>query len=172
MTLTKGQKIIIYVIIGIVIVFFVERFFISGLRSRLTSLNRKVRLAESELRKAMAIQKTKDKIVEDYQRTKPYLEMKAEGDKQIVAQLLKEIESIIRISGGTVVSLNPGERISEANVYSADFRLEVTFSQLLKFLNAIEESKLLIKLDKISITSKDEKAALLRVDGTVSITIP
>lgn len=172
MTLTKSQKIILYIAAGAVIIFGGERFFISGLYCRFSDLHRRVKLAESELKKAIAIQKTKDKITADYEESKPYLELAAAGEKQVIAQLLKEIESIISASGGTVVNLNPQEKSDKANVYKADFRLELTFRQLIKFLSEVERSKLLIKLDKIAVTSKDEAAAALRIDGVVSITIP
>ncbi|MBU1122117.1 MAG: hypothetical protein ABIH71_04005 [Candidatus Omnitrophota bacterium] len=172
MAIAKSQKIIIYIVVVVAFIFLADRFFVSGLRDRLELLNRKVRLTERELKKGIAIEKTKDKILQDYEQSKPYLDVEVESDKHIVAMLLKEIESVIRICGGTVINLNPQEKETQLNIFKADFRLEMSFIQLLKFLNAIGESKLLIRLDKIAITSKDEAAQALRVDGVVSITIP
>jgi hypothetical protein len=173
MQIGRKQKIIIYCIIGVVVVFFIERVFISGLRGRLGSLSQKIRLAEGELRKGMEIQETKDQIVADYEKAKPYLEQQKISKKKASAELLKEIESIVRSTEGTVINLSPQEVPGREDLYKADFRLELSFSQFITFLHKVQESKLFIKVDKLSISPKDKiEAKVLKVEGVISMTLP
>ena len=175
MTLKRNQKIIIYLCLEALSVFLIERFLISGLRQRLRNLHQQIRLAEARLKKDLEIQKTKDKILADIDYCQPYLKMAATNEKQIIAELLRGIEGITRASGGSIVNLNPQEEVEQAKAYrkyKAVFRLEVNFQQLLNFLYKVQESKLLIKLDRFSVVSKDEQAKTLRVDGTVSMAVP
>jgi hypothetical protein len=173
--LKKSRKAIIYLIGIISFLFIVERFFIADLRNSLHKLRSKIRLAEAQLRKALEIQRNKERIVFDYKKSQPFLKIKKLGEKQIIALVLKEIENIARFSGASILNLTPEEEIEktrEYKKYKADFRLESTLQELITFLNKLQESKLLIKLDRISIFSKDEEKGILRVDGTISLAIP
>lgn len=167
----KNHKILIGVIVVVLFIFFIERFFASGLRSRLKILSQKIRLAEGNLRKGRAIQKTKDIILQDYKDAQPYLEAAEKFSQQIDAELLKETERIISLTGGSVVNLNPQPIAAGTKVCKADFRFEMSFSQLLNFLYELQESKLFIKADRLVITSKDKESTLLRVDGVLSMSI-
>lgn len=169
--LKKNQKILIGVIVVVLFIFFIERFFASGLRSRLKILSQKIRLAEGNLKKGRAIQKTKGIILQDYKDAQPYLEAAEHLKQQLDAELLKETERIISLTGGSVVNLNPQQVESGAKVCKADFRFEMKFSQLLNFLYELQESKLFIKVDRLVITSKDKESTLLRVDGVLSMSI-
>ena len=175
MKLTKNQTIFLYLGAGLSLLVLMERFFISEFRDRLYKFEQQIRLEEARLRKDLNIQRTKDIILKDYEYCKPFLRLNDADEKDIVADLLKEIENLVRISGASVVNLSHHEAKEETpryRKYRATLRLEATLQQLLNFLHSVQNSELLMKLDKISIVSKDEEAHVLSIDGIITIAIP
>jgi hypothetical protein len=173
--LKKNKKIFIYFLGGLFFLFIIERFFVVDLRKSLNTLHNKIRLAEANLKKALEVQENKEKIAAEYKNSLPFLKIKELGEKQIIALVLREVENIARTCGASILNLTPQDEVEKGKnykKYKADFRLETDLEELINFLNKLQESKLLIKLDRISISSKDKKKGTLRVDGTISLAVP
>jgi Tfp pilus assembly protein PilO len=173
--LKTKQKILSYLLLAGIIVFLILRFIFLGLNNRLKQLNQQIKLTEGKLKRVLEIQRMKDVVTADYKEYQPYLKLEQLSERDTVEELLKEVESIAKDSGVSVINLSPQEgpeQTKEYKKYKADIRLEASFEQILNFLNKIQEDKLLIKLDRISLVPKDEEAQILRVEGTISIAIP
>ncbi len=170
----KGkQKILIYAVISALVCIFIGHFIFFSLGARLKQLKQQTKLEEAKLKKGLEIQKQKDIISSDYDKYHVFLIVEKMEQRQIIEELLKEIERIAKDSGGSLVNLSPQEATEQdKGRYKADLRIEANAGQILDFLYKIQESKLLIKLDKISVGPKDEQASTLKADATVSIAIP
>lgn len=137
-------------------------------------LSKKISFQELAVRKGLNIQKSKDRIAQEYKEYSKFL-IKDTNDRDIIAGFLKEIEKITQESGLSVVNLAPEEKIvlaKEYKEYKANLRMEGSMEKLLNFLNKVQNSSLLIKLSKLSFISKDEQASVLRIDVTVSLIVP
>jgi len=173
--LNQKQKILAYVVIGIVFVFLVERLFLSGLRGRLRGIAKEIKVEEARLRKILGVQNAKDRLSLDQKNYQGYLKTKKPEDSEATAELLKEVERLAKEAGLSVVNLNPqpaGEEKTEVRQYKADLRVEANIEQVLNFLNRVQESKLLIKVDKLTLAPKDEQASLLKMEATLSMAVP
>lgn len=174
MNLKKRKQILFSLVIIAVLAFFMERTVFSGLTEKLRKLSKQIKLEEEKLKRGLAVQKGKDKIIKDYKDFSPYLSIEAE-DRQIIAKFLKEVENISQVSGVSVVSLNPDnqpEITKEFKRFKAEFRLDTDMEHLFNFLDRVQESKLLIKINKLSLTSRDEQSGILRLEATISIAVP
>lgn len=172
MKLNKKQEIIAATVLGGVFFLLMGRFLISGLYSNLTGLHRQIKLAEAQLREGLRVQKNKDKISSDYKKSKPYLKTTRENERQILAELLKEIERLVSSVDGVIISLTPQESPDTEEAfkeYKVNFRVEVSFPQLLRFLSGVQENKHLIKFEKMTITARGDDADVLRVQGAISL---
>lgn len=170
----KREKIIFGLVVCVIIFFIIDKVVLSGFRAKINELNKKVKLEEAIAKKGISIQKNKDKIAQEYQTYSKYLTFETE-ERDIIAKLLREIEKITQESGISVLNLAPQDKFEQNPDYkkcSADLRLEGSTEQLLGFLNRVQNSNLLIKLDRLSISSRDELATSLRLDITVSMIIP
>lgn len=172
----KREKILIYVIAGLVLFFLIERFLFSGLRGKTKSASQQVKVEEARLKAGLDIQKRKDRILAECKEFKPYLE-KVEGisGQEVFAKFLKEIEKIAQESGVSIVNLTPQNEVQEESdykKYDAEFRAEGNVSQVLTFVNKIQNNTLLLKLDKISLSPKDEQANLIKIEATISLVVP
>jgi len=170
----KGkQKILVYTIISILVCLFIGRFIFFSLGVRLKQLKQQTKLAEANLKKGLEMQKQKDMISSDYDKYQAFLIIEKMEQRQIIEELLKEVERIAKDSGASILNLSPQEAAEQAKGrYNADLRIEANAEQILNFLYKIQESKLLIKLDKISVSPKDEQASTLKAEATISIAVP
>jgi hypothetical protein len=174
--INKREKILIYVIAGLVFLFLVERFLFSGIRGNSKGVAQKIKIEEARLQAGLDIQKRKDAITAEYNELKPYLS-KSEGasDREIFAKFLKESERVAQDAGVSIVSLSPqDEPQSESGYvkYNADLRVEGSITKVLTLIDKIQNSELLIKVDKMNLSSKDEKAGSIKVEAVLSLVVP
>lgn len=170
----KREKIIFSVVLGIIAIFLMEKIVFSNFRKKMRELNKKIKVQETAIRKGLSINKSRDRIIQEYKDYAKFLITDAQ-DQDIVARFLKEMEKITQDSGLSVVNLAPEEKLIETpeyKEYRANLRLEGNMEQLLNFLKKVQDSTLLIKLVKLNLISKDEQASLLRIDVTVSLVVP
>jgi len=172
----KGrQKILLYAGAGLVAVIFIGRFLFVGLAGSLKKLDCQIKIEEQKLKNVAAIQKSKDAIIADYDRLKPHIDIEKTPERQIIEELLKEVEKIAKDSGGSVLNLSPQAQIEETKTckkYKADLRMEANVEQVINFLYGVQNSRLLIRVDRMSLSPKDEQATTLRVDMALSLAVP
>jgi len=164
---------LIYVTGGLVLAFLFQKFFLSALNVKIKNISRQIQLKEVDLKSGTAIQNKKEMIAEDYKAYKDYLKDKGSSDTDVVAKFLKEVETIAQKTQIAIVSLTPDNESHEVGgnkVFYADAKIEANLDQFYSFLNEIQNSRLLIKIDKLGISVKDEAGSALRIDATISMT--
>lgn len=170
------EKILIYAIAGLILFFVIDRVLFSGLRGKSKMVLQQIKLEESRLRSGLDIQKRKDRIAAECKELKPYIE-KVEGisEQEMFAKFLKEIEKNAQDAGVSIVNLSPQSEVQDAaeyKKYDAEFRAEGNLAQVFNFIGKIQSDTLLIKLDKISISPKDEHANVMKVEAIISLVVP
>lgn len=168
------KKILFYITAGMAAVFLFNRYVIKGIGSQISLVTKQITIAENELGKLVILQSKKNELVEDIKLVIPYVKaVNFQDDGGTI--LLKEIEQMVHVSGGTILMLNLQNSTSNSDDYKkylANIRLELSFSQLLMFLGKIQDSKILISLDRFSVAKKDETSGMLKVEGVVALTVP
>ncbi len=159
---------------GIVFVFVFINMVLKPLVDKVQQIQKKLKITEIEVKEALQVQARKDKILEEYNSYQGYLKQEDYSDQEIVGNFLKELEKIAQKSNISVISLSPSEPTEKESykVYNADLRAEGDIEEVLNFFSAIQESKLLIKIEKFSVSPKDEKAAELKLDAKISMFMP
>ncbi len=172
--LNRTQKILAYSAGGIITVFLLGRFSFFNPASSSKGLQQQIKAQEEMLKEALQIKKNKDAIMQDYNKYSPYLDSLL-TDEENTAQFVKEIEKISQEAGISVINLNPENKPQPFKDYKklkADMRLEATTAQLLNFVSKIQDDKLLLRLENLTIVPKDEYASSLRVEASISVAIP
>ncbi len=172
--LNKNQKMLLYAAVFAGVVLLAEKTVFSGLRNKIKELHQKTRLEEANLKTAIDIQKRKDKIALEYDNYKVYLGEGNRTDTELSTKFLKEIESMAQQSGVIISSLNPRnefKQIEEYKMYEADLRSEAGEAQMIDFLYKIQKNNMPIKVNKLVVSPKDEKAEVLKIDMTVGVII-
>ncbi len=175
MRFKQREKILLYVVGGLVLVYLIEEFFFSDLYKKKKEMNQQIKIQELSLVTNLDIQRRKETILLAYKKYQSYLEMAQVSDRDAIARFLKEIEKMAQGSGVSIVNLNPQnepEQTEGYKRYTAELRIEGGLAQIFDFLYRIQNAPLLIKLDKVAIAPKNEAASILKVDTTVSLNVP
>lgn len=173
--LDKKQKYLAIIALAIMASFLLDRIILSNLRDKLKNIQKQIKLAEVTLKRNLGIQNSKNKLLMDYNNYKSYLKTESADASQILAEFLQEIERLAKEAGVSVVNLSPQEdpeKIKDVKKYKADFQVEAGLEQLINFMHKIEGSKLLIKLDRLSLAPKDEQAATIKMEASISRVVP
>lgn len=176
MKISKKEKILAAIVCVVILMFSVDKFLLSGLRLKASALSQKIKLDEAQLKTGINIQKRKDKIIAEYDKYKSYLDINSSfSDKEVATKFLKEIENIAQQSSVAIVNLTPQNQpvaSKDHKSYKVELRVEANMEQLLNLLFKIQSSSLLIKLDTLSLTPKDEEASVLKIEATISMAVP
>ncbi|GEM_PF-1245984 len=171
--LSKKEKILAGVVGVVIAVFIFQKLVISGSMAKVKKLNQETKKAEAELLLAMNVEKRKSSIEEDSKTYESFIATEKVSDVKAVTDFLKEIEDIARKSGVSISNLSPESQAkgeSGCKKFYAVLRFESSPDQLFTFLNEVQNSRLLIEVDKLVILARDENAASLRTDTTISLT--
>jgi hypothetical protein len=159
-------------IVGAIVVLFLAQAAVSDLAGRARKNESQVKLAEAELRKALVIQQASPKIAEEYIQYAPFFEVEKIAPRQLLEDLLREVERIARDASVSILNLTP-QNVPEAGAvkeYKADLRIECQGTdRLLSFLNGVQASKFLIKIVKFNVSTKDEQGAVLKAEMLLSL---
>lgn len=172
--LKKKEKIIVIVIASVAVFVLFFKFFVLGVVNKSKKINMEIRLAEEKLKKSFGIEKNKKNIEDENKAYAKYL-LGPLQEREVVGRFLKEIENITQNTGILVINLTPDNQAVQEKTFKkfkAELKAEANLQQVINFLFRIQESSLLIQLDKISLTPKDEIASTLRIDATISIAVP
>ncbi|MFA6079359.1 MAG: hypothetical protein WC779_06415 [Candidatus Omnitrophota bacterium] len=175
MKFKRNEKILLYATVAIVAAFIAQKFLFPGMKTKTKSSGSLITIAEARLKEGIEIQKRKADILADFKEFKGYLKTENMSELDITTGFLKEVESIAQASRVSIINLTPNNQpIDDGGYrrYTADLRVEGVAEEVFDFLKRIQSTKSLIKIDKMSIASKDEQASMLKLDTTISIAIP
>ncbi len=168
------QRLLWIATISLAVVFLGDRVLFSGMRAKNNALKRAITDEEVTLRSGVGIQKRRGLIETDQKKYAGYF-LSAASDRELIAKFLKETERIAQEAGVSIVDLTPDNQPSkgvEYKLYKAQLKGEATVEQLLNLLYKLQTSRLLIKLERFSITPKDEHANAVRLETTISMAVP
>jgi len=172
----RREKIIAAAVGAAIALFLFQKVFLSHLIERSRGIHNRIRLEEATLASNIDLQKKKDKILSDMEAFKKYFQAdKNAPDREVVGMFVKELEKIAQESSLSVANLNPQiepEESANRKTYKADMRVEANFEQLCSFLYKVENSKLMIKVNKLTLSPKDEQASALKVEMSIVMVMP
>jgi len=121
-----------------------------------------------KLSKNIKLLANKELLEKEYDKYKEYIQ-KEEGKEQELSSVLKEIEATALNSGVKITSIKPkGEKqLKNYKRYSVEVVSEAKISQFLKFIYDLENSKKLLKVERLVLSLKDAQTDLLK--GTLII---
>lgn len=172
--MNTSNKFLLAVIGGGFLILIFGQVILSDLARRSKKDGQQVKRVETQLMEKFAIREKREKIEADYTQYQAYLALQSAPPRQVVEEFLREVERMARDAGVSIVNLNP-QNIPEVGAkvtqYNLDLRVECSEDQLLVFFKSVQASKFLIKVDRFSITSKDEQAILLKVEMLLSLSV-
>jgi len=142
---------------------------VEPLFKRFNELNSEIMLKKRKLQKIYALLGHKDKIEAEYEKIIK-ADVKDASDEEIIANILKQIETSAKDSGVQLSNIRP-ERIRQEDYYkrlSIEVNAEAPINALFKFIYKLETSPALLKIERLQITPSRRQEGF--VESTFIIT--
>lgn len=164
MRFTKREIQIFYVCLFLFLLFILDRLVFRHLATRLSALRQEIQVTETKLARGLRSQRQKDVIVKEYKTFENYLKLKG-SDEENVSAILREIEKLSREAGISLSDIKPKSSNSRVlySEYTVEVRTDASLRDLINFLYRLNDSNLLLRVDKLSATLADEKSDLLKI---------
>lgn len=162
LNLTRREKIIFWITVAIVIISLFYNFILVFYLRKVDSLDREIRKLEGRLEKSQHLLIKKGNIEREFKNIKTDETTSVALGEQQIANILIELENIASASMVHISEIKPqaakkGEYSTEVSV---DIRFEGGIKDISKFIYAVEESKELLKIEKLQINTTGDSSFL------------
>lgn len=130
--------------------------------------------AELSLLENLEVSRRKELINEEWKDLRKFVSIKG-SDKEVMTVFLREIETLSSLASCSIVSLTPKRKQAGENsfeTYKAELKLDGDLRSVVHFFYALNSSSKLVYLDAFTLTPKDKKGNLLRVEADVCMKLP
>ena len=168
--LAKREKMMFVVAFCCVVMVFMDRLVIGPILSQMKLMDSEIAAKTQTVRRNMRVLSFRDSILNDYSKYSAYFDSVDRKQEDIISRLLKEIESIAGQKSITIINIKPGD-VQENPVfheYKTTLECSGKLSDLLGFMNLLEESDYLFKVMEFSMTPKSKGSDVMKCIMEVS----
>jgi len=161
--LSKRERILFYVTVGIIISAGLINFVISPINRKWRRLNSQLSSLNAKFLRYTKILSLEKDIEAKYKAYADYLKVKG-SNEEALALVLQDIERLARNSGVLLTNIIPSgvEKKDFYNKFEVRMDIEADISSLVKFLYELQKSKHLFRIVRLNITTKSGSEDTLR----------
>lgn len=161
---TKSEKALGAAVALIVFGAVMYGFVIGPILTQLGAIDSEISTSRDEIRRDRRMLSFKGRIIEEYEKSSSYLDASQTSSEEIIATLLRKIESTAKDHSITVKDIRPGdtEVKPQFKVYKTSMDCEGTLTNLLALMNTLEQSDYLFQITRYSLAPKSKGADILK----------
>lgn len=154
--LSDQEKKIFYVAVGIVLLMVLDRAFLGPVLSRMKSLDSEIVQQKNMIQRDLRFLSYEDRILKENEALKAYYDNRTKTVEEIIAVFLKNLEMMATQSKVNLIKVAPTDSQQKKGYveYYASLECEGFFENLAAFMYAIDTSKDLLKIVKVSMGLK------------------
>lgn len=168
--LSKREKAIFYAAATIVTLLLLDRLIVYPVYSKIASLNNEIRSRESGIVRDLHIISQKDRIANEAKQYASYISS-SQSEEEEMTSFLKEIENLANKSSLYIVDMKPAgfkEEKDSARKYLVNVSCEGQMEQIMDFMYNIENSSLLLGIEKYQVGQKSKESSIAQSTMTIS----
>lgn len=167
--LSKRERLIAIAAFGVVLVLVTDQLVIRQILSSLNSLNQQTRDLENNIRKNVRLLSQKERMMAEIEKYKVYSVETKSAEEETVA-LLKHIEELAHQSSVNLLYAKPANSKTDEAVkkFVVTLECEGQMDQMIKFFYEIENSTLLLKIDKFTLQPASRGSSVVKCGATIS----
>jgi len=166
----KSKEKILLIVVGILSVSFVVKSFVLGpIYEKIGTYADVIEQSKMEIRKYLALEHNRIGILKAQKQIEGYSSLKG-SDEDKSAMIMSKIEAEARKSKLQILDMNfAGSSMAKGGVglYRINLRSEGQLTSVLDFISGIERANILLHVEKIALSVKDEAGSLLKIDATI-----
>lgn len=167
--LTGKEKILAAAIGGLLILFALKIFILGPINDKTASFSQEIEQAKVTLRKYMALEHNRAEILKAQKQIAGYSSLKG-SDEDKSAMVISRVESAARKSKLQILDMNSAGLTKVkggVTLYRVNLSAEGQLKSFLDFISDIEGAGILLQVEKITLTLKDEATGLLKIDVVI-----
>lgn len=156
--------------IGVLLIFFALKIFVLGpISDKTSSYSQEIESAKVTIRKYMALEHNRTEILKAQKQIAGYSSLKgSEEDK--IAMVISRIEGAARQSKLQILDMNSGGSTKVkggVTLYRVNLSAEGQLKNFLDFILETEGANILLQIEKIALSLKDETTGLLKIEVVI-----
>jgi len=136
-------------------------------------VNAEKKAQKENIKRSKRIISFRDRILEEYAQYSVYLDSGEMTQEGIIAALLKKIETLAKQQSVTITSVRPGdvEEKPSYSIYKTSIDCEGLLTNILSFINLLEQSDYLFQVQRYSMGSKSKGSDIVKCTLDISRTL-
>lgn len=168
--LSPKEKKIFYIAMLFILLAVFDRLFLGPSTAKLKSLDEEIEKEKNWIKSDLRFLSYKDRILRENITLSPYYTSKAQTEEEVIAAFLKRIEILATASKVNLIKVNPSEINPKIGYieFNANLECDGRLDDIVTFMHAIDTSKELLKIVKLSMTPKRGSAEEVSCAMTVT----
>jgi hypothetical protein len=167
--LNNKEKILLVFIGFLFILFSIKAFILGPIYEKIGVCNDEIEQSKMAIHKYLALEYSRSEILKAQKQIEGYLSLKG-TDEDKSAMIMSKIEAGARKSKLQILDMNfVGSNKAKGGVglYRISLRSEGQLTNILDFISGIEQTNILLHVEKIALSVKDETSGILKMDATI-----
>lgn len=159
------------IVIGLLSLLFMIKSFILGPIYEKTGIySEEIEKAKMDIRRYLALEDNRTEILKAQRQIGGYSSLRG-SDEEKSAMVMSKIEAEARKSKLQILDMNSAGtskvKGGVVTLYRISLRAEGQLNNILDFISGIEGADILLQVEKIALSSKDETGTILKMDATI-----
>ena len=167
--MSKRERTIGIVALSVVLILVTDQLIVKQIFKSLNSLNQRLTDTETNIKRSIRLLSQKDRMNTEIERYKAY-SVEVKSPEEETAALLKHIEELANGASVNILYAKPagGGKEEESKKFVITLEAEGQMAQLVNFFFQIENSTLLLKIDKFTLQPTSGGSSVIKCSATVS----
>lgn len=166
-----GKEKTLLVCIGLLLALFLIKSFVLGPIYEKTGIFAgEIEQSKMAIRKYLALEQRRAEILKAQKQIEDYSSLRG-TDEEKSAMVMSKVEAEARRSKLQILDMNfvgsSKVKAGVAMLYRVSLRAEGQLKDLMDFINGIEGANILLQVEKIALSAKDETGSVLKIDATI-----
>jgi hypothetical protein len=167
--LSSREKAILYLSIMVVTAVVADQLVIRPIYKSVQSIDQKIHDTEASIKKSIRLLGQKKQMMKEAEYYAAYAASSQSSEDEILV-LLKQVQELASQASVNLLYSKPGGgEAKERNIYRVSLECEGQMDQLINFFYAIENSKLLLRIEKYSLQPTAKGSSVVKCAATVSM---
>lgn len=168
--MSPREKGLFYGAVGALIFMMTDLLVLNPILSEIKVLEAEILAKSQSIQRDMRIISFKDSIVSEYVRYEQHLDSGEKTQEEIIAGLLKKLETVAAQNNIKITNVMPGELEDKPiyKIYKTTLEFEGTLKETLLFMNVLEESDNLFQITRYMIAPKNKSGQSMKTNMDVS----
>ena len=166
----NSKEKILAVSVGLLLTIFALKNFVLGpIYDKTTAYGQQIEQSQMAIRKYMVLEKNRSEIIKAQKQIEGYSSFKGSDDDKL-SMIMSKVELEARKSKLQILDMSPAGTSKTKNgmtVYRMSMRAEGQLKNVLDFMAGIEGASILLQVEKIALSDKDETGSVLKIDTTI-----